>query len=206
MTNDICESLIYSWLKHIKECQVVETNWKKSKNWNCNNAESCQIYDEFCKIFNIENADYSKFMNQGECDVIGIKSKDNKVNIICAEVAYHGKQLNYGGSSTEDADKVIKKFLFNTLNVIENFDVEYAEFYFITNKIGDTLYKNIDENLKKLIQLIRTHKPNYKYEIMHEDKFKSIVIDVDKIKSDINDSNESFARAMQIFSSTDFIK
>ena len=28
------ESLIYSWLRHEKQCKVVQTNWKVSPNWN----------------------------------------------------------------------------------------------------------------------------------------------------------------------------
>lgn len=33
MKIEIGESLLLSWLKHIKECQLVQTNWKASYKW-----------------------------------------------------------------------------------------------------------------------------------------------------------------------------
>ena len=33
MKIEMGESLFYSWLRHVKECQIVQTNWKVSSNW-----------------------------------------------------------------------------------------------------------------------------------------------------------------------------
>ena len=33
MKIEIGESLFYSWLRHVKECQIVQTNWKISPKW-----------------------------------------------------------------------------------------------------------------------------------------------------------------------------
>lgn len=38
MKIEIGESLILSWLKHVKECQVVQTNWKASYKWELKNT------------------------------------------------------------------------------------------------------------------------------------------------------------------------
>jgi hypothetical protein len=34
MKIEMGESLILSWLKHVKRCQIVQTNWKVSKAWD----------------------------------------------------------------------------------------------------------------------------------------------------------------------------
>lgn len=34
MKIEMGESLLYSWLRHVKECQIVQTNWKVSPQWN----------------------------------------------------------------------------------------------------------------------------------------------------------------------------
>lgn len=39
MKIEIGESLLLSWLKHIKECQLVQTNWKASYKWDLQNKE-----------------------------------------------------------------------------------------------------------------------------------------------------------------------
>ena len=33
MKIEMGESLFYSWLRHVKECQVVQMNWKASPSW-----------------------------------------------------------------------------------------------------------------------------------------------------------------------------
>ena len=46
------ESLFYSWLRHVKECQIVQTNWKVSPQWNFNNVyEIEQMSDELGSYF-----------------------------------------------------------------------------------------------------------------------------------------------------------
>lgn len=42
MKIEIGESLILSWLKHVKECQVVQTNWKAAYKWELKNREKLQ--------------------------------------------------------------------------------------------------------------------------------------------------------------------
>lgn len=42
MKIEIGESLVYSWLKHIKECQIVQTNWKCSPNWELQNHDEIE--------------------------------------------------------------------------------------------------------------------------------------------------------------------
>ena len=37
MKIEMGESLFYSWLRHVKECQIVQTNWKVSPQWNLKN-------------------------------------------------------------------------------------------------------------------------------------------------------------------------
>ncbi|MEQ8198357.1 MAG: hypothetical protein ABRQ27_10170 [Clostridiaceae bacterium] len=42
MKIEIGESLLLSWLKHIKECRVVQTNWKASSKWELKNKEKLE--------------------------------------------------------------------------------------------------------------------------------------------------------------------
>lgn len=42
MKVEMGESLFYSWLGHVKECLVVQTNWKPSPSWSLQNEEALQ--------------------------------------------------------------------------------------------------------------------------------------------------------------------
>lgn len=39
MKIEIGESLFYSWLRHVKECQLVQMNWKASPEWQLQHEE-----------------------------------------------------------------------------------------------------------------------------------------------------------------------
>lgn len=39
MKIEMGESLLLSWLRHIKECQLVQTNWKPSAKWEFKNKD-----------------------------------------------------------------------------------------------------------------------------------------------------------------------
>lgn len=43
MKIEMGESLFYSWLRHIKECQLVQTNWKTSPNWTFYNKGAVDV-------------------------------------------------------------------------------------------------------------------------------------------------------------------
>ena len=39
MKIEMGESLFYSWLRHVKECQIVQTNWTTSSQWQLSNED-----------------------------------------------------------------------------------------------------------------------------------------------------------------------
>ena len=42
MKIEMGESLFYSWLRHVKECQIVQTNWKVSSQWQLSDADALE--------------------------------------------------------------------------------------------------------------------------------------------------------------------
>lgn len=45
MKIEMGESLFYSWLRHVKECQVVQMNWKPSPSWQLQNEEELKRFN-----------------------------------------------------------------------------------------------------------------------------------------------------------------
>lgn len=109
MKIEMGESLFYSWLRHVKECQIVQTNWKVSSQWQLSNADALkelmalvdnhysQKYDY--AIFK-RNASLSQLLQQGECDVLGISIQPDDMKYYAVDVAFHETGLNYGSRDT----------------------------------------------------------------------------------------------------------
>jgi hypothetical protein len=56
MKIEIGESLMYSWLKHIQKCQIVQTNWKVSPSWDLYEIE---------KLAGVMEITKEEFLKQG---------------------------------------------------------------------------------------------------------------------------------------------
>jgi len=78
MKIEIGESLVYSYLRHEKNCLITQTNWKPSGNWNIPKEILDNAIYEFDKInkhhsfSEIFNSDLRQTIKQAEIDVLGI--------------------------------------------------------------------------------------------------------------------------------------
>ena len=105
MKIEMGESLFYSWLRHVKECQIVQTNWKASSQWQLQHedelAELMTATDEHFgskygyKIYK-KNSSLSQLIQQGECDAVGISIQNDGLRYYAVDVAFHESGLNYG--------------------------------------------------------------------------------------------------------------
>lgn len=51
MKIEMGESLFYSWLRHVKECQVVQTNWKPSPSWQLRDEDGIKRFMELTETY-----------------------------------------------------------------------------------------------------------------------------------------------------------
>ena len=80
MKIEIGESLGYSYLRHVKQCWLVQVNWKASEHWakHMTDAEleamfaaMRQKFDPDGSVFK-KSRDAAQFLRQGEIDVLGV--------------------------------------------------------------------------------------------------------------------------------------
>ena len=85
MKIEIGESLCYSFLRHVKHCWLVQTNWKASENWpkRRTDVELETLFRNMKGEFDPEGSVFkgtrscSQFLKQGEIDVIGVELSGN---------------------------------------------------------------------------------------------------------------------------------
>ena len=108
MKIEMGESLFYSWLRHVKECQIVQSNWKPSPSWELHNEEKLQEFkdsvDAFfsgkydCAIFKTNKL--SQLLQQAELDALGVCESREGSTIYAIDVAFHEAGLSYGDRKT----------------------------------------------------------------------------------------------------------
>ncbi|UWG96524.1 hypothetical protein LPY66_16760 [Dehalobacter sp. DCM] len=206
MKIEMGESLFYSWLRHVKECQVVQTNWKPSPTWQLNGEEELKrfmsITDEHFQnkygygIY--KNNSLSQLLMQAEVDALGISMSDDETEIYAIDVAFHESGLNYGDRQ-ETVTRVIKKFIRTALCLIGYFDITKGEIIFASPKIHNAVTNDLEPCIEDLNTLLFEHNYHFTVRIIANDDFNEMVLEPILIASDgISDTSELFMRGYQL--------
>ena len=211
MKIEIGESLIYSWLRHEKQCQIVQTNWKTSPNWQIDGSKKeklKELMEKANKLF-IDGKDYTantfknnasidQVIRQGECDVIGIQVKDAKPNITAIDVAFHENGLNYG-SRQETVMKVITKSLRTAMCVYGFMGVETADIIFASPKVNNAVLNDLNAKLDIARKFFKDNRLEFSLQLIVNDSFnEKILSKITGYSREIADTTELFLRSYQL--------
>jgi hypothetical protein len=200
MKIEIGESLMLSYLKHIKKCLFYQTNWKPSSNWDIDansNDKVSFIYDnilkhsEFQDIF--KSSKLEQLIKQSEIDVIGC---DGDNTIYAADIAFHEAGLNYG-SKIETKNRVFKKLLRTYLNLLAYFPNKKYELIFASPKVNPSTEEIINDYFNVLNKDFSEENVTFKY--ISNDNFRKEIFCYTIEKAIIDsDTNELFMRAIKL--------
>lgn len=226
MNIDIAESLLASWLRHERKCQIVQTNWK-APTWQPSDEKKVILEDAFSTVKNhfetqrctpifkkLDSSD--QLMKQIECDVVGVRWHDNGgVSLHIGEIAYHAKGLNYKDTTkTRSCEfKVIAKIIYGIFAAYYYWNIDDIEIIFASPKVHAKRAEKIiqlDESLAKIkTKLIKKFKlKRLNVYIALNDKFKQDIIQPIKriAASDYTNLNELYLRSIQLFlNNVDFL-
>lgn len=206
MKIEMGESLFYSWLRHVKECQVVQTNWKPSSSWQLNGEEELKrfmsITDEHFQnkygyaIY--KNNSLSQLLMQAEVDALGISMVDAETEVFAIDVAFHESGLNYGDRQ-ETVTRVLKKFIRTALCIIGYFDIKKGEIIFAAPKIHNAIINDFEPCIKDLNALFLENNFYFTARVFANEDFNEMVLKPILIASDgVSDTSELFMRGYQL--------
>lgn len=197
MKIEIGESLVLSYLKHIKKCVFYQTNWKVSSNWEiCDSEKVLSVYDKISEnlVFDVfKKSQLNQLIKQSEVDVIGMDSNNT---IYAIDVAFHEGGLNYG-SKEETKNRVLKKLLRSYLTLLSYFPDKNYELIFVSPKVHNATEEIIRNYFSELDKTFSNENVKFKY--ISNDAFRDeIVIPLIKNTNDDSDTNELFLRAVKL--------
>lgn len=203
MKIEMGESIVYSWLRHIKECEVVQNNWKTSPCWAKNKAEELQkIKDSVNDIFADEydvfkrNASIEQIIKQGEADAIGYSFRNKQ--LFGVDIAFHRNGTVYG-SRNETTAKIISKCVRLAMCFLAFFNNTNGYVYFLSPKMGPSVTKDVTSAIQKLQECMNLLGYKYEFKVIVNDDFRDLILNpvVEKSK-DIDDTAELFLRSYQL--------
>lgn len=212
MKIEMGESLFYSWLRHVKDCQVVQNNWKPSPHWTLLHTDELEnlwkAFDsEFQEKFGYnvfkKNTSLSQLLHQTECDALGINIQDGSMQYYTVDVAFHEAGLNYG-TREETVTKVVAKCIRTAFCLYGYMNSRKAEIVFASPKINPSVLGDIEPCISYLNQAFKNNGFDYTIRVLCNDEFNTLVMKPILIASEgVADTAELFMRAYQLFSMFD---
>lgn len=208
MKIEMGESLFYSWLRHVKECQVVQTNWKVSPQWTLQHEDELEalmvaadtLFSEKYgyKIFK-KNSSLSQLIQQGECDAVGIAVHEDENRFYAVDVAFHESGLNYG-TREETVMKVIAKSLRTAMCLYGFMGSKDAEILFASPKINPAIINDLNPCIEDTNRLLAERGFDFTVRVIANDEFNESVLQPILLMSDgVADTSELFLRGYQMF-------
>ena len=208
MKIEMGESLFYSWLRHVKECQIVQTNWKVSTQWQLENADELERMMSVVDTYYSQKYEYHIFkgntslyqlLQQGECDVLGVSVQNSGVKYYAVDVAFHEAGLNYGTKEVT-VMKVLEKCARTAFCLHGYLNTTEAEIIFASPKINPAVLSDLTPCIEKMNQLFTDNKYNFRFRIIANDEYNDLVLKPILIASEgISDTSELFLRSYQMY-------
>ena len=206
MKIEMSESLCYSYLRHVKRCWLVQTNWKASEHWETYKSQSDMQemfqtmkgnFDKDGKVFK-RTKTARQLMKQGEVDAIGI---DQQGEVHAMDVAFHEGGLLY----QDGTDNTVLKKLLRTYMLLQAYGPRGANshIYFVSPKVTVSDQKLLEE---AFCELRREYpKTNWKL-IVNSDFTEGMVRATLEKTNKVADTSELFARSSKLLELSGMLK
>ncbi len=202
MKIEIGESIVYSWLRHIKKCQIVQSNWKTSPEWTqaSSNGDLQAIMDraniEFNNPFK-KTKHLSQLFRQAEIDALGINIQEN--TIYAVDIAFHEGGLSYG-DKFETAKRITKKIIRTILILQQHFrDITNHKVIFISPKINPEPLSVLESEISRISKFLAKESIPCNIKLISNTGFKDEILDpITHLSKNVADTSELFLRSIQL--------
>ena len=210
MKIEIGESLIFSWLRHVQGCPMVQTNWKPSPIWPIRHERELAI--DFEKMREItaprlgfevfKRSSFQQFICQAEIDVLGLSFGDAGPAAIAVDSAFHENGVQYGDLK-ETVGRIIKKVIRSAFSLEAYFDLHQGDVVFATPKMHNAVQDAIQGCWRDLQSILAecsslpADRLNLRI-VANADFVEQIIQPVLDRMDQVADTSELFLRAQQL--------
>ncbi|MDR1630719.1 MAG: hypothetical protein LBS36_10995 [Oscillospiraceae bacterium] len=208
MKIEIGESLMLSWLRHVKECRIVQTNWKASPRWELQNRDILENLMERSSAFFQSKYGYNLYkgnsglpqmITQAEIDVLGISFDADSIKSYAVDVAFHEAGLNYGAKE-ETVSRVVKKYIRTAMCLSGYYGFDTGSIIFASPKINPSIMEAINMCVSDILNVLHESGLNFDIRIIANEAFSDQILKpVLSALGDVSDTSELFMRSLQMY-------
>ena len=201
MKIDVGESLLGSYLRHVKKCFIVQPNWKPSGNWIPVPDRYDPVFGEYNRIqkhpafTEIFKTNFDHTIRQTEIDMLGL---DQEGVLYAANVAFNENGISYG-PKTDTRNRVIKNLLRAYLALSYYFPGNKMVLMFCSPKVLGPTEEIILDYFKILHSDFNTSMAEFRY-YSNNDFRDSMLLETLDCTGEEFDTSELFLRSFKLIS------
>lgn len=203
MKIEMGESLMLSWVRHVKHCQIATLNWKCSGCWeNYNQQEINNLIQKMKTKFSDDifgkKTNMNQIISQAELDVLGINVDNSMVqNVYAIDIAFHENGLLY----KDNLHKITEKMLRSALVLYSVFNVKTGHIIFASPKVQPKDVDLLQRRTAEIEQFMKSQGFDFNFIFLCNQQFyKEILVPVTQQSETIADTSELFMRCLQMIS------
>ena len=207
MKIEMGESLFYSWLRHVKECQIVQTNWTTSGQWpllhedkleEIKSITDCHFKEKYGYDLYKKTTSLSQLLQQAESDALGISIQSGSNKVFAVDVAFHEAGVCYGDRDST-ITKIVRKCLRTAMCIYGYLDTRDAEIIFASPKVNKAILDGVSPCLVDAQKILDDLCFHFRLRVIANEDFRDKVLDPILLASDgVTDTNELFLRSYQM--------
>ena len=203
MKIEMCESLFYSWLRHVKGCQLVQTNWKPSPTWTVKNRDRAEeLMREIDTYFQskygymvFNGCPLTQLMSQTKPTLVGISLNDGQAKVYSIETAVLKAELN---GKAIDTAKNIKKWVRSALSIVGCFDPIHGESILAAPITDSRLLNDLKTCADEINKLLSKNGIDFILRVIENEDFRNeVILPVYDAGGKVNDDSELFLQSWQ---------
>lgn len=210
MKIEIGESLIFSWLRHVRACPIAQANWKPSRTWPIRHEPG--LAADFEKMretagqrlgFEVfKKSSFNQFIRQAEIDVLGLRFDDAGLTAIAVDSAFHENGVQYGDLK-ETVGRILKKMIRTAFALDAYFDLKQADIVFATPKMHNAVQEALQSCWPELQSVLSDcgNRSAARLElriVANSDFVEQVIQPVLDRMDQVADTSELFLRAQQL--------
>lgn len=210
MNITIEKSLITSWLKHVKKCQITQLDWTASPfTWDLHSETEINNIMETTGSFFFDNYDLDIYKNfsskmhllqSSKIDVLGLKmDSENISDIFCVTIMDQVNGWNYD-NGTSIIENIISTIICSVLHIHSCFNISKGRIVFAAPKIHKSLSEKLLLSVKSLNELFTSSGYHFKFQLLINEDFTEEILKPLLYESTIStDKSELFLQGLQLY-------
>jgi hypothetical protein len=184
MGNEV--SMIVSWLRHIKKCQVTQLNWNVPlDSWQLLNEDIIdeiiisikQIFSERYQYNLLKNiTNHLQLLHQGEIDVLGIEINSGTVtNIYGINVPFNKNCLSLN-NNTLMIEKTLTNMIRDAMLIYGYYNLSKGTIIFTTPKINLSVHEQLRKSVTVLNEIFKVYGFQFNFILYDNQDFKQNIL------------------------------